>query len=554
MNLESTFEGKTVVLTGTFVTMKRDDAKKILTDVGAKVSGSISSKTDILVHGEKAGSKLSKARSLGTLLMTEEEMVALLTESGSGGGALDGAADKLAAANAAEDEKMKDVRATIAAANAASLADFGATPAQLLLNYLRVFEQRPDVHVYDKKMGAPASNTTLLGKHGRVPPELLALSTELGALEFNWVFEDFKGEREGRSKGYNGGRMQLQGLDTFRWWPIQEWRKEYEGFEADAMFDEFVAEGLAMLSHDPGQDPASATLVFDNANDCTREVLGTINDYLRNGARAGFCWYWQMGGEGGFTERLYMNSLPKSTPAATILELLEAKGLSATEAASLQKWLGDDIVILLHLSETPEGKVLADLQKSFPLANESSAREMDAALIESLASSSPALTADEFAEFLSAHERFLASGGAGGFWQSLSVSGLPMCIYQGAAATGGEQAVARLKNLSGLDASGANLEYADLSGTYAIGLNLSGAKLVGSIAVDSIFDGANFEGATLAGVDFSGARLVGANFRDADLTGADFECCDLTGADFTGAKLHNSRFPGAILTDVTHPE
>src|SRR5262245_11094864 len=69
----SDLKGKKVVLTGTFVTMKRDEAEKLLTEAGATISGSISKSTDLLIHGEKAGSKLAKATSLGVARMTEAE-------------------------------------------------------------------------------------------------------------------------------------------------------------------------------------------------------------------------------------------------------------------------------------------------------------------------------------------------------------------------------------------------------------------------------------------------------------------------------------------------
>jgi len=107
----SAFEGKTIVLTGTFVTMKRNEAKKQLTEVGAKVTGSVSKNTDILIHGDKAGSKLAKAKSLGVQLMTEHEMVAILTDSGADMG---DAAEQLAEADAAKNEEMKEAREAIA--------------------------------------------------------------------------------------------------------------------------------------------------------------------------------------------------------------------------------------------------------------------------------------------------------------------------------------------------------------------------------------------------------------------------------------------------------
>jgi DNA ligase (NAD+) len=72
------FIGKTIVLTGTLATMGRDDAKEAIEKRGGKVSGSVSKKTDFLVAGEEAGSKLTKAKELGVKVLTEAEFTALL--------------------------------------------------------------------------------------------------------------------------------------------------------------------------------------------------------------------------------------------------------------------------------------------------------------------------------------------------------------------------------------------------------------------------------------------------------------------------------------------
>ena len=70
--------GKTFVLTGTFPTLKREDAKALLEAAGAKVAGSVSKKTDYVVAGTEAGSKLDKAVELGVAVIDEAGMLALL--------------------------------------------------------------------------------------------------------------------------------------------------------------------------------------------------------------------------------------------------------------------------------------------------------------------------------------------------------------------------------------------------------------------------------------------------------------------------------------------
>ncbi|MCU7834819.1 MAG: NAD-dependent DNA ligase LigA [gamma proteobacterium symbiont of Taylorina sp.] len=69
--------GKTVVLTGSLSQMKRNDAKARLIDLGAKVSGSVSKNTDMIIAGENAGSKLAKAQQLGIEILDEQGMLTL---------------------------------------------------------------------------------------------------------------------------------------------------------------------------------------------------------------------------------------------------------------------------------------------------------------------------------------------------------------------------------------------------------------------------------------------------------------------------------------------
>jgi DNA ligase (NAD+) len=70
--------GKTFVLTGALTRYSRDEAKKLIEDAGGRVSGSVSKKTDYVVAGSDAGSKLDKAKDLGVSVIGEKEMEDLL--------------------------------------------------------------------------------------------------------------------------------------------------------------------------------------------------------------------------------------------------------------------------------------------------------------------------------------------------------------------------------------------------------------------------------------------------------------------------------------------
>ena len=74
--------GQTWVITGTLASLGRDDAKKALEQLGAKVAGSVSNKTTTLLAGANAGSKLTKAQSLGITIMDETQFLELLKDNG----------------------------------------------------------------------------------------------------------------------------------------------------------------------------------------------------------------------------------------------------------------------------------------------------------------------------------------------------------------------------------------------------------------------------------------------------------------------------------------
>ena len=76
------FYGKTVVLTGALVHYKRNELTEILEGIGAKVAGSVSKKTDVVIAGADAGSKLVKANELGIKVIDEEEALSHLERIG----------------------------------------------------------------------------------------------------------------------------------------------------------------------------------------------------------------------------------------------------------------------------------------------------------------------------------------------------------------------------------------------------------------------------------------------------------------------------------------
>lgn len=80
VSTDSFFSGKTVVLTGSLQKLTRDEAADRLEALGAKVSGSVSKKTDVVIAGEKAGSKLTKAQQLGIQIIEDEDELLRLLE------------------------------------------------------------------------------------------------------------------------------------------------------------------------------------------------------------------------------------------------------------------------------------------------------------------------------------------------------------------------------------------------------------------------------------------------------------------------------------------
>ena len=77
-NKDNRFEGKTFVLTGALEHYSRDEASEIIESFGGKTSSSVSKKTDYVLAGEEAGSKLKKAQELGINIISEEEFISMI--------------------------------------------------------------------------------------------------------------------------------------------------------------------------------------------------------------------------------------------------------------------------------------------------------------------------------------------------------------------------------------------------------------------------------------------------------------------------------------------
>ncbi len=80
--MQSSITGKTIVITGTMKRMDRSGIESLIQSLGASASGSVSKKTDYVVAGEGAGSKLNKANELGIMVVTEDEFFEMIGKQG----------------------------------------------------------------------------------------------------------------------------------------------------------------------------------------------------------------------------------------------------------------------------------------------------------------------------------------------------------------------------------------------------------------------------------------------------------------------------------------
>lgn len=194
-----------------------------------------------------------------------------------------------------------------------------------------------------------------------------------------------------------------------------------------------------------------------------------------------------------------------------------------------------------------------DLNTIFPYCNltGSDTQGLKTLLMQQMAANKPPLTLEQLENIVTEHHVFLQAGGAGGRWQTLSVSGFIFPLYQGVEQTAGVQANFEKKHIpSSLDLQELLLPFSNFCAVHCKNQDFTEADLSGSLMTDAMLQHTIFADANMQNVDFSRANLRYASFMNANLRGCDFENCDLTGADFRGSILEGSEFPGAILTDV----
>ncbi len=209
--------------------------------------------------------------------------------------------------------------------------------------------------------------------------------------------------------------------------------------------------------------------------------------------------------------------------------------------------MGSFLDIFLSLS------IFMIMYKDFYLSGKkgSDCSHINSSEMQEFAKKSLPLQQEELQYMCRQHHLFLSSGGVGGSWRMLSVTGTVVAIYASRISdTQGRQAQLDMKNLSQLQLQEIDLPFSSWVAAFARYQDFSDADLHGSIFCDASLANCIFADANLEQVDFSRAYLQKASFMNANLKNADFENCNLTGADFRGAILDGAIFKGANLDGV----
>src|SRR5690606_15299050 len=205
--------------------------------------------------------------------------------------------------------------------------------------FFRLFARRPDVHVWVSRVIPRASPAPQL------PADADALLGTRSSC-FAWSFDPPEPGDE-RPEG-NGGRLWLDAGHGEGWQSQDE--RWLDGVASSLLIDDVVAEGLGLLVVDEGGAITDARPAFHDANDEALYRYASLEDYLTQGARKGFVWYWASPGSrdaADVLEQLHEGSLPAGTEPAVLRARLEAQGAALEEAEALWRWLGDDARLLV---------------------------------------------------------------------------------------------------------------------------------------------------------------------------------------------------------------
>ena len=304
--------GKIVVVTGKFEGMTRAEIESILVASGATVSGSVSKKTNLLIVGTDAGSKLEKAEELGVEVMEEADFAELLD-----GGGEDG--DD-------EDEGEEDE------AN----AGFRFSLFERMKAWAELLQSRKDLKWNTKVAIKTTSKLESALPEGGYPADAKAFAKHAKSFKFSYETKDELEDLDDPCTGFL--YLSLEGAQEDAYMML-----DGEEVDPDSMFMlDADGEGTGMAAwYILGEDESK--IVWDVES---MEQFSSLTEYLTEGAKRAFayneCWQRRK-----HEPALAQISLPLSTPLPEIRSALIGRGAKPEMADDLVKWLGKHAALLV---------------------------------------------------------------------------------------------------------------------------------------------------------------------------------------------------------------
>jgi hypothetical protein len=271
--------GKTVVLTGKFSEVSRTEAEAALAGLGAVIGSGVSKHTDILFVGEKAGSKLAKARTLGIEIADEATLVALLA-----------GAKKATSAKKATGTSKEPPATPRGKAQAATQASEVSKVVDELKAFVQALKKRKDIQIETAKLGRKGSKSKLSDlERAKIPAQLVELYTELDGIHVEWRFIEPGG----------GGCIRVPPMSRYTQFTLDDDHYMNFGDEREALLlDGITAEGNTWLVRNVNPKTSKqindVQIIFASAAEGKDGVIagGSIVEYLRNAMASGFVHYW----------------------------------------------------------------------------------------------------------------------------------------------------------------------------------------------------------------------------------------------------------------------